>query len=186
MKATDKEYYQQQQSLLPVGFAWNREPEGLVNKILAGLAVVWARIHNWGGAFDVRGFGGWAHRGGKIIAEDCLFTQSSGLLGFGLLNTFIDLANHVGQSVNDYGLGALFRPRTYLPGICRALTADTGGQVIATRCYRNRRWIFIDGCDPLIGRDKARAIVAHIEAACADMRPFLGTTLTDFFDTITA
>ena len=46
MKATDKEYYQQQQSLLPVGFAWNREPEGLVNKILAGLAVVWARIHN--------------------------------------------------------------------------------------------------------------------------------------------
>lgn len=113
-------------------------------------------------------------------------TQSSGLLGFGLLNTFIDLANHVGQSVNDYGLGALFRPRTYLPGICRALTADTGGQVIATRCYRNRRWIFIDGCDPLIGRDKARAIVAHIEAACADMRPFLGTTLTDFFDTITA
>lgn len=143
-------------------------------------------VHDWGGTFDVRGFGGWAHRGGRIIAEDCLFTQSSGLLGFGLLNTFIDLANHVGQSVNDYGLGALFRPRTYMPGICRALTADTGGQVIATRCYRNRRWISIDGCDPLIGRDKARAIVAHIEAACADMRPFLGTTLTNFFDTITA
>ena len=143
-------------------------------------------VHDWGSTFAVRSFGAWAHRGGKIIAEDCLFTQSSGLLGFGLLNTFIDLANHVGQSVNDYGLGALFRPRTYMPGICRALTADTGGQVIATRCYRNRRWISIDGCDPLIGRDKARAIVAHIETACADMRPFLGTTLTDFFDTITA
>jgi uncharacterized protein YmfQ (DUF2313 family) len=45
MKATDKEYYQQQQDLLPVGFAWNREPEGIVNRILAGLALAWARIH---------------------------------------------------------------------------------------------------------------------------------------------
>lgn len=46
MKATDKEYYQQQQGLLPVGFAWSREPGGVVNRILAGLALVWARLHN--------------------------------------------------------------------------------------------------------------------------------------------
>lgn len=46
MKATDSEYYQQQQALLPVGFAWSREPEGVVNRLLAGLALAWARIHN--------------------------------------------------------------------------------------------------------------------------------------------
>ena len=46
MKATDKEYYEQQQGLLPVGFAWSREPDGIVNRILAGLAVVWARVHD--------------------------------------------------------------------------------------------------------------------------------------------
>ena len=45
MKATDNEYCQQQQALLPVGHAWSREPEGIVSRILAGLALVWARVH---------------------------------------------------------------------------------------------------------------------------------------------
>jgi len=46
MKATDKDYCAQSQSLLPTGYAWDREPDGIVNRILAGLAVVWARVHN--------------------------------------------------------------------------------------------------------------------------------------------
>lgn len=46
MKATDKDYLAQQQALLPSGFAWNREPDGWLGRILAGLAVVWARVHN--------------------------------------------------------------------------------------------------------------------------------------------
>ena len=46
MKATDKDYYAQQQSLLPVGYAWNREAEGIVSRVLQGLALVWARVHN--------------------------------------------------------------------------------------------------------------------------------------------
>lgn len=121
-------------------------------------------IHDWGRHFDTRAFGAWAHRGGRIIAEDCLFTQSSGLLGLGLRNTVVDLANHIGQAVNDEGLPALLRPRTYLPGICRGLTADTGGFVLATRCYRNRSWIRLENCDPYISRSEAITIVEHIDA----------------------
>ncbi len=144
-------------------------------------------VHDWGQEFDIRGFGAWAHRGARIIAEDCLFTQSDlWPWGLDMFTAMTDLGNHIGQAVNDHGIGALLRPRTYMPGPCRGLTADSGGLVLATRCYRNRRWIRIEGCDPLIGRDQARSIIAHIETACADMRPFLGATLTDFFDIVTA
>lgn len=45
MKGTDKDYLQQQQALLPPGLAWSPEPEAILNRILAGLAVVWARVH---------------------------------------------------------------------------------------------------------------------------------------------
>ena len=46
MKATENDYLAQQQALLPVGFAWNRDADGIASRILAGLARVWARLHN--------------------------------------------------------------------------------------------------------------------------------------------
>ncbi|WP_022655542.1 hypothetical protein [uncultured Desulfovibrio sp.] len=143
-------------------------------------------IHDWGQTFDVRAFGAWAHRGGKIIAEDCLFTQSGGLLGFGLRNSLTDIGNHIGQAVNDHGLRAVFWPRTWLPGICRGLTADTGGLVLATRCYRNRGWIRIDGCNSYLSRVEAHAIVQNIEAVCPDVRGRLGgVSLAELFCAVT-
>lgn len=142
-------------------------------------------IHDWGRAFDVRAFGSWAHRGGRITAEDCIFTQSGGLFGLGLRNTVVDVANHIGQAVNDNGLAALLRPRTYLPGVCRGLTADTGGLVLATRCYRNRPWIRIDGCNDYMDRASARRIVGRIAidmpAAAHDL---LGQGLVELFDAV--
>ena len=144
-------------------------------------------VHDFGQAFDVRAFGGWAHRGARIIAEDCLFTQSElWPWGLDLLTAMTDLGNHIGQAVNDYGLAALLRPRTYLPDPCRGLTADTGGLALATRCYRNRPWIKIDGCNNYIDRAAARQIVAQIQGACPDMTPYLGQGLTGFFDIATA
>ena len=144
-------------------------------------------VHDWGRTFDVRGFGAWAHRGARIIAEDCLFTQNE-LWPWGLdvLTGMTDLGNHIGQAVNDNGLAALLHPRTYMPGPCRGLTADTGGLVLATRCYRNRRWIKIDGCNYYMDRTAARQIIAQIEATCPDMTPYLGQGLTGFFDLTTA
>jgi len=143
-------------------------------------------IHNWGRRFDVRAFAGWAHRGGKIVAEDCLFTQDGGLFSLGLRDTVIDMANHIGQAVNDNGLGALLRLRTYLPGVCRALTSSTGGLVLATRCFRNRPWIRIDNCDPFISRRDAIVIAEHIDAAMPlHARNYLGRSVLDSFYALT-
>lgn len=142
-------------------------------------------VHDWGRAFDVRAFGAWAHRGGRIIAEDCLFTQSGGRLALGLRNSLVDVANHIGQAVNDYGLAALLRPRTYLPGVRRGLTADTGGLVLSTRCYRNRPWIRIDNCDPYMNRDDARRVVERIDAAMPTAAvEILGQSVVSLFDAI--
>lgn len=142
-------------------------------------------VHDWGRDFDVRAFGAWAHRGARIIAEDCLFTQSGGLFSLGLRDTVIDIANHIGQAVNDNGLGALLRLRAYLPGVCRGLTADTGGLVLGTRCYRNRPWIRIDGCNNYIDRAAARRIVERIDAGvpCAAHEK-LGQSVVELFDAV--
>lgn len=144
-------------------------------------------VHDFGQDFDVRSFGAWAHRGARIIAEDCLFTQSDlWPWGLDLFSAMTDMSNHIGQAVNDNGLGALLRPRTYLPGPCRGLTADTGGLTLATRCYRNRPWIRIDGCNNYINRAAARDIITRIATSCPEMAPYLGQGLTDFFDIATA
>lgn len=121
-------------------------------------------IHNWGRAFDVRAFGGWAHRGGRLAAEDCLFTQGGGIFSLGLRTTIADIFAHIGQAWNDEGLSGLLRARTYLPGVCRGLTSSTGGLALGTRCYRNKRWILLENCDPFIGRAEALQIVAGIDA----------------------
>lgn len=46
MKATPENYHKQQLDLLPVGFAWNREEDGVLSRLLYGFARVWARLHN--------------------------------------------------------------------------------------------------------------------------------------------
>lgn len=51
-------------------------------------------IHGYGKYFDTRAFGAWAHRGGKILAEDCLFTQSGNILSLGVKNTVVEQSLH--------------------------------------------------------------------------------------------
>ena len=132
-------------------------------------------IHNWGERFDVRAFGAWAHRGAKITAEECLFTQSGTILSLGIKNTIVDLANHIGQAWNDHSKFRL------LPGVARGLTADTDGEVSAHRCYRNKKWIAIDGCDSFIESDEALSIAMQIESNCRDLRPWLGLSVIEMF-----
>lgn len=139
-------------------------------------------IHDWGQAFDVRAFGAWAHRGGRVIAEDCLFTQSGGLLELGLRNTLADIGNHVGQAVNDHGLRAVLWPSSWRPGVCRGLTADTGGLALSTRCYRNRPWIIVEGCNQWMSREQALDTVLHLEDVCPDVQDRLGgVSLAEMF-----
>lgn len=143
-------------------------------------------IHNWGRAFDVRAFGGWAHRGGRIAAEHCLFTQSGGIWSLGLRTTLRDIIAHVGQAWNDDGPGGLLRWQTYLPGVCRGLMGNTGGLAIATKCYRNRRWIRVENCNEFLSSAAAREVVSGIDALMpAAARPRLGS-LVDMFDALGA
>lgn len=125
-------------------------------------------IHNWGRAFDVRAFGGWAHRGGRIAAERCLFTQSGGIFSLGLRTTIADIFAHIGQAWNDDGPSGLLRWQTYLPGVCRGLTANTGGLALATKCYRNKGWIRVENCNEFITRAAALEIVSGIDALMSE------------------
>lgn len=143
-------------------------------------------VHDWGRAFDVRAFGAWAHRGGRLVAEDCLFTQSGSIFSLGLRTTIADIFAHIGQAWNDEGLPGLLRWQTYLPGVCRGLTSSTGGLVLATRCFRNRPWIRIDNCDPFISRRDAIVIAEHIDAAMPlHARNYLGRSVLESFYALT-
>lgn len=88
-------------------------------------------IKDWGvcDRFDVRAFAGWAHDGGKLYADHCIFQQES--TSRGLWYGVVDLMNHIGQAVNDDGLSALSKLSTYTNGRKRALM----GNVEATNCY---------------------------------------------------
>lgn len=142
-------------------------------------------IHDWGQTFDVRAFGAWAHRGGCIVAEDCVFTQSSGRLGLGLRNTLVDLGNHVGQAFNDHGWKALFQPGTYQLGISRGLTSDSGGSILATRCYRNHSWIRVDNCAEFLSYEEASKIIAQIEPNLhKEYKEHLGKSALELFSSL--
>ena len=96
-----------------------------------------------------RGFGAWAHDGGKIYAVGCHFTQESFWKGFRTMVS--DLLGHIGNAVNESGILALFKPKTWLPGVCRGLTATDGGYVEAIACTKNRWWIRIENSSPAEG-----------------------------------
>lgn len=92
-------------------------------------------VHSWAAPdrFTVRSFAAWAHDGGVITAEECVFVPLSAQdIPFG--QKVKDCANWIGQMVNDAGPLALLMPKTYLPGRRRALVATGKGAVQAKRC----------------------------------------------------
>ncbi|MBQ9407265.1 MAG: hypothetical protein IJU37_11095 [Desulfovibrio sp.] len=120
-------------------------------------------IRNWGdpSRFDTRNFGAWAHSGGRIYALNCVFWQDS---FWRPLGQFVrDICNHVGNAVNEYGLQALLRPITYLPGVCRGLMAGPGGQVSARDCWKNHWWIRLEGLKNSMPMREAYALVGDLE-----------------------
>ena len=102
-------------------------------------------IRNWGikDRFSVRCFGAWAHHGATIKAINCRFEQTA-FFQTGILNFFRDLANHIGQAVNDRGIFGLTW-KDFLPGVCRGLIATDGGTVFAANCKKSHWWIRIEG-----------------------------------------
>lgn len=137
-------------------------------------------IHDWGNRFDERAFGAWARTGAYIYAEDCLFTQSGGRFSLGLWCTLKDVFSHVGQAVSMYGIGGIFRARSWLPGVCRGLTADEDGRVKAVRCYRNKSWIRIDGCESYIDEEQATLLIKRLPPS----RDHLGESLLEIWESL--
>lgn len=116
-------------------------------EVQAGMNVIMRRcvIMDWGGedVFSVRSFGAWAHSGGSIMAEDCIFIQPRFWRGISVM--LQDMVGHIGQAWNDRGIRGILDWKSWVPGVCRGLTASDGGRVTAHRCYRNRWWIRVEG-----------------------------------------
>lgn len=120
-------------------------------------------IRNWGitSRFDTRSFAGWAHNGGYIWAQDCVFWQDK----FRWSNFFKDLGEHIGQAWNDEGLLGVLRPSTWIPGQCKALFATDGGKVRAENCYKNKWWLRIQGGNHhRMDKKQAIALIEQLEA----------------------
>ena len=121
-------------------------------------------IRNWGDPdyFDVRNFGSWAHDEGSIYAFQCVFWQD--LFRRPLKQFFKDIANHVGEAIHERGLIALICPSSYVPGVCRALTASDGGDVSAVMCYKNHWWMSVQNADGKMDADDAKELIDSLEA----------------------
>lgn len=141
-------------------------------------------VHNWGQAFDERAFGAWARTGASIQAQDCLFTQSGSVLSLGLCRTIVDIFSHVGNCMNMYGPLQIFNPDSYLPGVCRGFTADSGGTVRAQNCYRNKSWIHVDNCSNFISAEQAMGIVQILEQRLPIAKTHLDFPLVDLFSSL--
>jgi len=141
-------------------------------------------IHNFGhkDAFDVRTFSAWAHRGGELTLEDCVFTQDSFFIS-GLLNTIIDIGNHIGNAINerDLRLSNLLRP-----GVCRAVTASNGGKIKkAERCFTNKSWLYIENHKNPMEFYDARILIHDLVAKLPDIKSKLNIDLINIFDKAT-
>lgn len=132
-------------------------------------------IHNWGGTFNVRAFGSWAHRGAQIYAENCIFTQSCSP---SLKERLSDVGNHIGEVWNDKG-GAIFAS-----GFNRAFTAGKDGVAISTRCFRNNRRVLIENCPEYLSTEKAREVISGIQASCLTAKSYLQKSILDLFNEI--
>lgn len=126
-------------------------------------------IRNWGepGRFDVRAFAAWAHHGGRIEAESCVFDQPRFWRGWRVMVR--DWLAHIGQSWNDEGLRGLLRPAAWLPGVCRGLIATAGGHVRAEDCRATRWWIRLEERHGDMSQEDAAEMVRRLEAMRQDM-----------------
>lgn len=89
-----------------------------------------------------RGFGAWSHDDGSILAINCMFHQSKFWKGLKLM--LCDFLGHMGQTFNDEGILGLFKPKNWIPGVCRGLTSGKDGRVEAYNCTKNHWWIRIE------------------------------------------
>ena len=135
-----------------------RAPEA---KLGANVTLRSCVIRNWRWRRGAdRSFGAWAHLGGSIRAESCVFWQDS-LLDWRVIP---DLTGHIGQMFNDDDM----RITNLIPGAMRGLTAGPGGSVSAVHCWRNSPLIRIERHEgPWMPEKEALELIAKLEVLLA-------------------
>lgn len=130
-------------------------------------------VQNWGqpDRFDTRSFGAWAHNGGWIRAENCVFRQDTTSMGFRLW--LADKIGHVGQAINEDGIKALFSAKTYIAGPRRALTAGHDGYVQAMNCWWDDDLV-VENDSGYMTDKEAASLIAKLEQMRAGLKLKLG------------
>lgn len=143
--------------------------------VMAMMHCCW--IHDWGvDSFDVRTFGARVSAGAILYVMDCLFSRAHGI---GFKNTVIDIANQIGEHVNEHGvLHALFHPWQALkPGPLRCVDIGRGGKT------RVAYWSNVLGNrhEYSGGKPDVLGVIQSIREACPDMTPYLGMPIDEYF-----
>lgn len=120
-------------------------------------------IQNWGisSRFCVRSFAAWAHSGGKIYVDSCVFKQNN--LKYGFINRILDFMNHIGQAYNDEGLKGVFRKKTFIGGRLWGLVSTGTGYVQATNCWKSNEKILIENSKNPMDNNEAKLLIAELE-----------------------
>ena len=121
-------------------------------------------IWNWGieSRFDVRSFAGWAHSGARIFMNNCVFVQDK-FFQCSLKNMIVDLANHIGNDINDKCLSY----KSFIPGVMKGLFSTDNGYVFADNIYKPH-WVYIEK-NPVfhrVSKSTAKTIIKDVFTAC--------------------
>ena len=119
-----------------------------------------------------RAFGAWVHKNGEILAINCTFTQPSFWKGFKLM--FYDFLSHMGQTYKDEGILGWFKPKNWIPGVCRGLTSSTGGEVTAYNCKKNHWWIRIENNEQVSYDEATLELQSWIDSLSASNKLLYG------------
>lgn len=94
-----------------------------------------------------RVFGAWAHNGGAVFAQSCVFLPT---YDAPLWQRIISRISHFGQAINERGfLRGMFHRDAWLSGYKRALTSGPKGYVEAYNCYAPKGYLIENHTDPM-------------------------------------
>lgn len=119
-----------------------------------------------------RGFGAWAHKNGEILAINCTFIQYNFWKGLKLM--WCDFLGHMGQTYRDEGILGFFKPKNWIPGVCRGLTSSVGGKVTAYNCHKSRWWIRIENHSKLDKEELNDELSSWIDSLSSDNKLLYG------------
>lgn len=145
-------------------------------EVQGGMEVVLSQcvIRNWGmsNRFTERAFGAWAHNGGSLIIQHCVFHNSH--IWPGLKLWLLDHIGHFGQAWNERGFKAIFSRDAWLSGYRRAATKGPKGRIDCVQCYGTDKRLVIEGNIAPMSKGQAHKMMAQLDLMVGDLVKRLG------------